>query len=40
MAEHNYQQVEKLARLIRSMDKKVASPEIARRILNIPVRQQ
>ncbi|WP_187789018.1 3-keto-5-aminohexanoate cleavage protein, partial [Salmonella sp. S019_01147] len=40
MAEQNYQQVKKLARLIRSMDKQVASPEIARRILNIPIRQQ
>lgn len=39
-AEHNSQQVAKLARLIRSMDKTVATPEIARRMLAIPSRQQ
>ncbi|WOU46912.1 3-keto-5-aminohexanoate cleavage protein [Citrobacter portucalensis] len=39
-AQHNYQQVTKLATLIRSMDKKVATPEIARRMLSIPPRQQ
>ena len=39
-AEHNYQQVAKLATLIRSMDKKVATPEIARQMLAIPPRQQ
>ena len=38
--QHNYQQVAKLATLIRSMDKKVATPEIARRMLSIPPRQQ
>ena len=39
-AQHNYQQVAKLATLIRSMDKKVATPEIARHMLSIPSRQQ
>jgi len=39
-AEHNYQQVEKLAILIRSMDKQVATPDIARRMLSIPLQQK
>lgn len=38
-AQHNYQQVNKLATLIRSMDKEIATPDIARRMLNIPPRQ-
>lgn len=38
-AQHNYQQVAKLATLIRSMDKKVATPDIARQMLAIPPRQ-
>ncbi|WP_436857062.1 3-keto-5-aminohexanoate cleavage protein [Citrobacter tructae] len=38
-ADRNYQQVAKLATLIRSMDKKVATPEIARQMLAIPPRQ-
>ena len=37
---NNAQQVEKLARLIRSMDKNVATTDIARQMLNIPLRQQ
>ncbi|MDV0997366.1 MULTISPECIES: BKACE family enzyme [Klebsiella] len=39
-AHNNYQQVAKLATLIRSMDKKVATPDIARQMLSIPPRQQ
>ncbi|WP_320076915.1 3-keto-5-aminohexanoate cleavage protein [Klebsiella oxytoca] len=39
-AQNNYQQVAKLATLIRSMDKKVATPDIARQMLSIPPRQQ
>ncbi|HAU5702667.1 TPA: 3-keto-5-aminohexanoate cleavage protein, partial [Citrobacter freundii] len=38
-AQNNYQQVAKLATLIRSMDKKVATPDIARQMLAIPPRQ-
>lgn len=38
-ANNNYQQVAKLATLIRSMDKKVATPDIARQMLAIPPRQ-
>ncbi|WP_318377755.1 3-keto-5-aminohexanoate cleavage protein [Enterobacter sp.] len=36
--EHNYLLVEKLATLIRSMDKTVATPAVARQMLNIPAR--
>ncbi|WP_054179808.1 3-keto-5-aminohexanoate cleavage protein [Trabulsiella odontotermitis] len=38
-ASNNYQQVKKLATLIRSMDKTVATPEVARQMLSIPPRQ-
>lgn len=34
-AQNNHQQVAKLATLIRSMDKKVATPDIARQMLSI-----
>ncbi len=38
--ENNYRLVEKLANLIRSMDKQVATPAVARQMLNIPPRRR